>query len=322
MMVCTDDMTLSFVKKSRRKELSYFLGSIFVVIIFNLTYPLININDQTVIKYHDHPLETKKEIQPPPELLLSVPFYVYEELIWENATIGSRLVSDHARNYSGMNRPIFKHSDDYLFLEASLKHPQRTHNMDEAKLFFVPVLFNYLDMESISKGEPLCWNSMCRNELLHYSSQVLQKSRAFQQYPERHIHVRSHFGMLYDWWKKKQQGNKGYNEFMTLSAQMHTISFEGRDYITNRNPDRLVLPTYYVGSGCKQVDEKTHDVAMIASLHENRPWFQDRRNICLWLKKSSSITTSICGYGDKCPALAKSKFGIHARGDTWGSQRK
>jgi hypothetical protein len=76
----------------------------------------------------------------PPDLLLSVPFYVYEEFAWINATYMGRPISDVSRNMSQDN---LKHGDDYWFLEASLKHPMRTHNMSEAKLFFVPFLLNY-----------------------------------------------------------------------------------------------------------------------------------------------------------------------------------
>jgi hypothetical protein len=61
-------------------------------------------------------------------------------------------------------------------------------------------------------------------------------------------------------------------------------------------------------------------VAMIASL-KSRPSFRDRKNICRWLNSSSTIKTSVCGPGKRCPALAESKFGFHAAGDTWGSQR-
>jgi hypothetical protein len=143
----------------------------------------------------------------PPDLLLSVPFYVCEEFAWINATYMGRPISDVARN--------MKHGDDYWFLEASLKHPMRTHNMSEAKLFFVPFLLNHLDKMMYYKG-PLCSNGKCDFELLLDTQQRLRESKAFQLYPDRHLIVRSCYNSAGDPWNQKLQKYEGYNRFMEL----------------------------------------------------------------------------------------------------------
>lgn len=43
--------------------------------------------------------------------------------------------------------------------------------------------------------------------------------------------------------------------------------------------------------------------------------------MCNWLNHSTTVKTSLCGPGKRCPALSQAKFGIHAAGDTFGSQR-
>jgi hypothetical protein len=68
-------------------------------------------------------------------LLLSVPFYVYDELDWSNMTIGGNPVS----------AVTGKHTNDYWFLQTSLRHPMRTRDPAQAKLFVVPILMNIYD---------------------------------------------------------------------------------------------------------------------------------------------------------------------------------
>jgi hypothetical protein len=255
----------------------------------------------------------------PPDLLLSVPFYVYEDLAWINATFGGHPVAEISRSQGNQNIR-FKHSDDYWFMEASLKHPMRTRNMDEAKLFFVPTLLNYVDYKWW-KNEPLCSNGTCDFALLRDAHQRLNKSKAFQLYPDRHIIVRSFSSSIWDYWNEKLNKNKDFRQFMDQVRQMSVIVFEGRDLIPNPGLP-LTMTKYTVGTPCELSEQKPYDVVMVASMHEDRPAFEDRRNICKWLSSNSSfIKTSVCGYGKRCPAMAESKFGFHAAGDTWGSQR-
>eukprot|EP00980_Cylindrotheca_fusiformis_P022674 scaffold9548_cov108-Cylindrotheca_fusiformis.AAC.6 len=253
-----------------------------------------------------------------PDLLLSVPFYVYEEFAWLNATFVGRPVSEVAYS-SEKNATSFKHGDDYWFLASSLRHPMRTRNISEAKIFFVPMLLNFMDEEMYYKG-PLCAIGKCDGDLLMYTQEQLRNSPAFQQYPDRHFVVRSCYNAAGNKWNKKLANIKGYNEFMELFKKMHVVIFEKKDMFPNPG-FRHTFPSYYVGSGCELSKEKPFDVAMIAIFKRN-PAFKDRRNICSWLSSNSSTAkVSVCGQGDRCPALAQSKFGLHAPGDTWGSQR-
>jgi hypothetical protein len=254
----------------------------------------------------------------PSDWLLSVPFYVYEELAWENATFGDESVKNFSR-HSSHHDTRWKHSDDYWFLEASLRHPMRTRNPDEAKLFFVPLLMNYIDLEACWGG-PLCWMGRCDGELIQDAVDVLAESPYFRTYPERHIAIRSMFTAGWDWWTWEQHNStrKSMEAIIPLLRQMNLIVLEGNK--KHNNPDRLKLPSYDVGTPCNLSDTKLYDVAMIASLREEREQFHERRSMCDWLT-NSSVKVSVCGTGKMCPALAQSKFGFHVAGDSWGSQR-
>ena len=76
---------------------------------------------------------------------------------------------------------------------------------------------------------------------------------------------------------------------------------------------------------CPLQENKLQQIGMIANLETdfepNQHLFQDRRNICDWIRNKPNVSVSICGQGKQCPALASSKFGLHVRGDTFGSQR-
>mmetsp|Transcript_20822 Transcript_20822/g.51115 ORF Transcript_20822/g.51115 Transcript_20822/m.51115 type:complete len:397 (+) Transcript_20822:209-1399(+) len=249
-----------------------------------------------------------------PDLLLSVPFYVYEELSWQNATYRGQPVGDAAWQKKDQGNARFNHGDDYFFIEAALKHPMRTRNILEAKLFFVPFLLNHIDSEFHGR-RPLCLDGRCNYELLDYSQKLLRNFTTFKMYPERHVIVRSFFCSDGEPWNKKQSKHEGYNRFMEIFPQMTAIVFESRD--KNLHFGRQKLSSYYVATPCELSEEKPYDVAMIASMKD----FADRKKICRWLKNATSIKTSVCGRGSRCPALAQSKFGFHAPGDTWGSQR-
>lgn len=300
----------------------------------------------------------------PPEdygnLLLTVPFYVYEELAWEDATFGAETVENLARTPRGRS----KHADDFYFMKASLNHPMRTRDPSQAKIFVIPLLLNfYADRHYYSGREhKLCSASTstsltrtsrrtyCDRDLLRHAATVLQHSEWFQAHPERHIVVQSHY--LAD---KKF---KIPTELKDMLYQVNVISFENQ--VPNR-PDRLRFPKYYVGHSClttrnnidkkkndpRQEDstaaaaaavKKTQDVVMIASVnHEKLHYFQDRLNVCEWIRNNNNYnntdtdtdhnnaTTTIimsqCGQGEQCPALAQAKFGFHTRGDTLGSNR-
>jgi hypothetical protein len=108
--------------------------------------------------------------------------------------------------------------------------------------------------------------------------------------------------------------------------QCNSINFENElPLATNKFP-RVRLPAFYVGKPCPHVPltNKTSDFAMVATL-KKIPTFVDRRNICHWLSENDHngqpYSVSHCGKGDQCPALSQARYGFHARGDTWGSNR-
>lgn len=254
-----------------------------------------------------------------PDLLLTVPFYVYEDLAWINATFDGRHVGDIARN-EGKRGVRFKHGDDYWFLDASLKHPMRTRNIDEAKLFFVPTLLNYIDYKEWHRDSKLCWKNKCNFALLQDAHECLNQSQAFERYPDRHVIVRSFYSAHWDYWNDELSQNPGFRNFLQDFKKMNAIVYEGKDLFPNPG-HRITMTKYTVGTPCEHYTDKPFDVAMVASIHDDRLAFEDRRNICKWLSRNTTIKTSVCGYGDRCPALGHSKFGFHAAGDTWGSQR-
>lgn len=262
------------------------------------------------------------------KLLLSVPFYVYEELAWINATIQGKPVADMARQH-GQFGNRFKHGDDYWLLEASLIHPMRTRDKTKAKLFFVPWLLNFFDFRSYNNDAKLCLSGKCNMDLLLDATISLKDTETFQRYPDRHIVVRSFYSAHWESWNQKmQKKNKdAFDQFTEVFQQMHVVTFEGKDLYPNPGR-RFSFPTYYVGTPCAHSNEKTFDVAMVGSLSPEKPEFQHRRNLCQWLEhgqhnksRGTGIRVSVCGYGTQCPALAKSRYGFHLAGDTYSSQR-
>ena len=143
----------------------------------------------------------------------------------------------------------------------------------------------------------------------------------FQQFPERHIVVNSHFDAVFH--------PRTYvpKQLKAMLSTVNAISFE--DQVPNHQ-DRLRFPSTYVGSPCKIQNEKRQDVALIATIKTENVKFQDRINICRWIRNATSanifpgnhtIRMAQCGPGMQCPALARAKYGFHTRGDTFGSQR-
>jgi hypothetical protein len=286
-------------------------------------------------------------------LLLSVPFYVYEDLVWNDATLGNETVETLARTPRRS-----KHADDFFFYKASLDHPMRTRDPSDAKLFVIPLLLNfYADRHFWSGREyKLCGYQNengrrrrllpdCDRDLLRRAATVLNQSEWFRTHPERHIVVQSHY--------LSERQLRIPTELKTILAQVNTITFEDQQ-VPNTRPDRLCFPSYYVGNSClddaqsgssPQTSavvgfEKTQDVAMIASVnHEKLHYFQDRLNVCEWIlqtqqqqqqttsdghmnnNSSTSIRMGHCGRGEQCPALRNARFGFHTRGDTLGSNR-
>jgi Exostosin family len=247
-------------------------------------------------------------------LLLSTPFYVYEELAWTDAVFRNHSMDELSRTFSKT-----KHFDDYFFMKSSLLHPMRTMDPSLAKIFVIPTLMNtYVSRVQYRSDElKLCFRNLCDKDLVETVIQTLRNSTWFQQYPERHIVVQSHYA----------NGFRVPDELKAILSTVNAITFEDR--VVNQQ-DRLRLPSTYVGTPCAIEHEKTLDVSMTATM-KTRKTFLDRFNICRWITNSTSTSTfpgsrsairmSHCGHGQQCPALAQAKFGLHARGDTFGSNR-
>jgi len=272
----------------------------------------------------------------PTNFLLSVPFYVYEELLWDNATVdGNSFLANRLR----YRYRYAKHDDDYWFLQAALQHPLRTSEPKKAKLFVVPSLINQVKLYLVRGA--LCWKEMCGVELLNHTEKVLSSSPWFQRSKGKdHIIVNSHYRYRFPssqwlqhyqtsdhivdprlWWHKL-----GESIVDTTSdiAHCNMIGFEDRK---ENIPERFHFPSFYIGQPCPLSTKKTHDFAMVARLENGRnsqldKLFQSRRDICEWLGLHEDLySISHCGQGDQCPALSDARLGFHVRGDTMGASR-
>mmetsp|Transcript_1507 Transcript_1507/g.2758 ORF Transcript_1507/g.2758 Transcript_1507/m.2758 type:complete len:175 (-) Transcript_1507:481-1005(-) len=87
-----------------------------------------------------------------------------------------------------------------------------------------------------------------------------------------------------------------------------------------------MYPIFYVGSPCEVEETKSSDMVFIGRMNKFRHGFQKlfkkfRKYPCEWIQKDGNYTTSVCGYGEKCPNLAKALLGFHFRGDTLSANR-
>lgn len=240
-------------------------------------------------------------------LLLEVPFYVYENsaLNWENFTF---------QRPKGLHYPDFKHSDDFWLYRASLRHPRRTRDPSQAKLFFVPVMLNAASERLTCLQLNSTWEKCFERPAAAYrfADKNLGSSKYFQRSKGRdHVVVVSH------WLGPPPAPLPNLNS-------CNIINFEG--YLPIPYANTSGIPSFYVGRPCESLDikewttPKTHDFALIAKLKPGNPDFASRDDICQWLS-DGGYSVSKCGEGDQCPALAQAKYGFHPRGDTWGSNR-
>lgn len=142
---------------------------------------------------------TKKD--PATLTLLDVPFYVYEDLFFGNATVGNHTLIEWLQ-YQREKRRL-KHTDDYWFAIASLQHPLRTKDPSGAKLFVVPLITNQI-MQDIAfyklnvcvRFEHLNNEKLCQQKLLKHVDRALEASPSFQKSRGRnHILVASDYDL-------------------------------------------------------------------------------------------------------------------------------
>jgi hypothetical protein len=239
--------------------------------------------------------------KPPTEskFQLAVPFYIYEELIWHNATVADKALDD----YIAESKRI-KHFDDYFFVKAALKHPMRVAEPAQAKLFVVPTLNNVVYAANY-RGHKICVKGCCDgHDILRRAANFLAKSTWFQRHDGRdHVVVSSHYK------------SKGSTE--NVFRRCNAIIFEDERI---SDLDRVNIPHIYGSQPCSLEHTKTHDFAMVGNLKIGRRGFDTRSQICEWLP-AHNYSTGACGEGAMCPVLAQSRFGFHVRGDTFGANR-
>lgn len=222
------------------------------------------------------------------------PFYVYDDIDWMSIKCDGILLENYG---------LYKHADDYFFLKHALEHPKRVKNPEheQASTFLVGGLLNLI----VRKLWDCCIDSICNKDLVHQVDRTLLNSPWYQRNSGAdHIVVASHFS------------SKKYLESFSAIKSCNWISFE-----ENHSFNGIMrVANTYVGRRCPPVP-KTHDIAFVASMHPERKTFQDRRNVCDWLRHQDRWNVSTCGPGKQCPTLAQARMGMHIRGDTFGSNR-
>lgn len=283
--------------------------------------------------YQFYPSEMKSNSNLKNDLLLSVPFYIYEELDWLDdkhiTTVANHTFNEWVKLSASERNFDIKHDDDLKFYLAAARHPMRVKNPEEAKLFVVPTLTTYVATDHIYKDNRvrLCRDGRCGRELLVYADEVLKNSTWFQR-----SQGSDHFVLVTAllWQHHHQLEPWAFQHMIKCNA----LQFGEGNKNWNKK-DRLSFDTFYVGTACPNVpfEEKSHDLAMIANLRiggsrkrsgRDRINFKDRRNICKWSRSdkfTSKFSMSVCGKGVQCPALSKSRLGFHVQGDTISANR-
>lgn len=256
---------------------------------------------------------------------LNVPFFVYTDLgLPEDGTIDGVPFSMEPFHKDADSGFETKHYEDLYLAEASLTHPMRTLNPEDAKLFFVPASLNYVSLHFFWKTGTFCIKNetICNEELVRHVDDYLAESPWFQRnngtdhvivasswFVQNHFHRWEHW--FPGWWAPNIRA-------------CNMITFESM--CAHCSHSRVHFPSYYVGTGCRQAStgsNKTADFAMIGEMEKLGKPVVERENICKWIKKDRSgmFEMPICGRGKQCPALANAKFGFHVRGNTFGANR-
>lgn len=236
-------------------------------------------------------------------LKLTVPFFVYpsnSSLNWMDMfSTDNGAFRKHKRTY--------KHGDDFWMLHSAMKHPMRTLNPREAKLFFVPTLLNAAAYIPSDGRKNMTFNSF--NEALLLADRELGKSIYFQEHSGN-----DHIVVFSTWVLSDLPASSLPNLY---SCNM--INFEGKRPWLPRPRDRranlITIPSTYIGNPCHHDSpvERTDDFVMVASIHTDdgrKRNFSQRAEICRWLHQGN-YKVSLCGPGAMCPAIAKARYGFH-----------
>ena len=222
--------------------------------------------------------------------LLDQPFYVYEELLWLDGTYQqlskvTNLVQE-ADFWS-------QYSEDLWFALAALRHPMRTMDPSEAKLFVVPIL-THLVVNPVARS--FCWNGMCNIDLLQYADKFLQQSPWFNRHGGTdHILVGTH---------PEAARLAGYNSF----HHCQIIALENQKW---NSPERYALPSLRWADSCSSnVSNKTTDVVYVGEHHTI-----SKQSFWAPLGISSKMLTLA-----ECHDLSKARLGLYLRENPalWG----
>lgn len=281
------------------------------------------------------PPTTKEHNKVSTDLLLSVPFYVYEDEflkddhdVWNLTSIYHWGMLDNTNRTNGTitfmevaeTLKYQKHAGDIHFIRSALKHPMRVLNPKDAKLFVVPTLLERIRMITIYGSE--AEKEEARKHLLK-ANEVLGASLWFQRH-----NGADHIAPVSVW--KTDHSIDKYFELLTRCnvLQFHESSneYEANYIHPNYQQNRTMFKIFYVASPCKPVAsfaEKTEDFAFIGSMHRKKGSFRlkKRRSACEWMTQSTNYSYSVCGRGDQCPNLSQASVGLHTRGDSPGASR-
>ncbi len=268
------------------------------------------------------------------DLLLSVPFYIYDEFDWLSNSINTTIANYTFAEYVQMsneerkkhNQADWSEDSEIMFYLSARKHPMRVYNPQDAKLFLLPMLSVYIGWNGVYPGSvSICKNNVCNKDLLREADDLLQKSQWFQK-----SNGSDHIFLLATFFGGHSKFNKKGMEYRNLRRcnAIQTENGSGNGLIDN---DRITYNTFYVASGCTPTlpfQNKTEDVVLVATLYKQKrrmnKLLQDRRNICTWLQHSnftSKHSMEVCGKGEQCPALSNARVGFHPRGDSYSASR-
>lgn len=269
-------------------------------------------------RQHKHPNNSS-------DYLLSAPFYVYEEFGSFNSNLTLNGVPFSESNKEWKQLLNFKHADDLLFTREALRHPMRTTNPQEAKLFLVPSFFNIVN-EMIYQQSTLCFESKCNLDILPWINHELGQSPWFHRNSGKdHVFVASHW-----MWKRGTPKHYPSDWIPNNLIKCHLITFE--DQCQDNSDCTFNLPSYYNGIPCNETitdsddhdNNKLYDFVFVATLKNStkkRAKFGSRQDLCDWISQDTSYSMPVCGFGSQCPVLSQAKFGFHVRGDTFGANR-
>jgi hypothetical protein len=276
-----------------------------------------------------------------PEYLLSVPFYVYEEMLHDENLLNFTEMYNHDLDGRGAKLdpipPIvnsshvtfeeflekcryFKHSNDFHFVRAALEHPNRVLKPDQAKLFVVPSLLitDIIDFYYFGRTR----RGKVRAHIKRLDD-FLKQSEYFQRSNGAdHIAVNS-----------LMRGSAMLIKTSSNSplAKCNAILFSEKDsdpigmHEEVRN-NRTWFKALYNSEPCPitPMAEKRNHFAMVGKLYKKKynRFYEDRRHICKWMKNLTNYTMPVCGYADsKCPHTSQAWLGFHARGDSLSADR-